>query len=102
MLPSPTRLALAAGLFVSTCQLAYAQQAPICLPYRDFSKALEDNHAERRAGIGLLRDGMGVIELWVGEETWTILVIRTDGIACGVAVGGHWIPVFRDEARSEA
>ena len=47
---------------------------------------------ESQSGIGLSRGGQ-VLEIWTSSKTgsWTVVLTRSDGIACIMSYGESWI-----------
>lgn len=53
--------------------------------------ALQKRYGESAAGVGIAGENR-VVELWSSAETgtWTLLMTRTDGVACMMASGEDW------------
>lgn len=80
-------------LTVLFCLLAWPLHAQaVCAPYTVLTEMLTKDYNEHLAGSGILLGHRGVFELWIGAQTWTIVVATPDGQACGVAAGEHWMP----------
>lgn len=52
---------------------------------------LADRYGERQVGAGV-QSSANMFEVWASEEkgTWTILMTRSDGVACIMASGTSW------------
>lgn len=68
-----------------------AAQEPQCGPRDPFVKTLADSYGESRVGVGIEARG-GLVELYADPDdgSWTLLVVRPDGIACMVSEGHQW------------
>lgn len=54
-------------------------------------KRLAENYNERRIGNGTAEHGRVLIELWGSVSgTFTIMIVRPNGIACLAAAGSNW------------
>lgn len=62
-----------------------------CAPRQRIIAVLADKYSEGRIGAGLAFDGV-VLEVWANAETgtWTVTIMRPDGIMCAVASGTGW------------
>lgn len=60
----------------------------ICMGYADAVESLYTQHGESIAMSGLV-DGGNLIVTFTNPETgdWTMIIVRPDGIACGLAHG---------------
>lgn len=74
---------------------AGAPAAAACVDRAAPARDLAEIHGERLAGIGETR--MGVLELWIGARSWTLLLTLPDGRACPVAAGRDWRPIFAEK-----
>lgn len=85
-------LALMAGsAIVLGGTVARAQSPMPCAPYREVVDGLKRNHDELPAGLGDAGDGMALLLFrTVSGSTWTLVVVRPDGVACLVADGQSW------------
>lgn len=63
----------------------------ICGPRTTLVRKLIDRFGETRRGAGLV-DARRALEIWASDRTgsWTVIMTRSDGIACVVASGKHW------------
>ncbi len=76
--------ALAAGLFISA-----AQAQPACAPHDDVAGHLLAKYGERRAFIGVTRDG-NLFELYASPTgTWSVVVTVPGGLSCLTDNGVH-------------
>lgn len=67
---------------------ALAQQ--VCGPHDVFAERLGTTYQEGRKGVGLTADGR-ILELYVSKSgTWSVLLVRTDGVACVATIGESW------------
>lgn len=70
-----------------------AAQAPQCAPHDRVIALLSGKYGEDRRSAGLAgAEGQAIMEIHANEETgtWTIIIIRPDGIACLVISGSHF------------
>ena len=84
-----------AALVLASCTPAYAQQAPpTCAPFDDALRVLQREWGERPIAMAQA-DQIGPLIVLSGPDgaSWTILVLRTDGLACIAATGQRWQPV---------
>src|SRR5215510_3524875 len=67
-----------------------ASAASPCYPRDAIHAHLAQRYGERPAGIGVAAGQL--VELLTGPDgaSWTILVVRPDGLACPVAAGENW------------
>lgn len=65
---------------------AFGQQ--ICMGYADAVESLYTQHGESIA-MSALVDGGNIVVTFANPETstWTMIIVRPDGIACGLAHG---------------
>jgi len=65
--------------------------APVCASYEAISKQLEKKYTEVPVGRGLV-DGNKLMQLFASADgaTWTVVVVRADGVSCIAAAGEHW------------
>ena len=79
------------ALIAALCAAPAAAQQPACFGYADTMGWLASEYGEVSVGYGLIAPDNNVMQLFVSESgTWTLLVVRPDGMACGVAVGDSW------------
>lgn len=69
-----------------------------CLPYDIGTIPLKQQFGETKKSWGLVNKDL--LELWVNEETgtWTIVLQTSDGMACYVASGDHWMPYLKEDS----
>jgi hypothetical protein len=81
--------AAALGAAFSFCGLPAAAQ--VCSPYESVRRALFEQHGESAVGAGH-DDRDVVVQLFATSDgaTWTLVIVRPDGIACLVASGQEW------------
>lgn len=80
-------LALVA-MFLGSIKEADAQS--VCGDYEEITDKLEASYQEYRHGLGLAANG-SVIEIRVSEtQTFTIIIVRPDGLTCLMAAGENW------------
>jgi hypothetical protein len=79
----------ALGAAFSFC--AAPAQSQVCAPYESVRRALFEQHGEAAVGAGH-DDRELVVQLFATADgaTWTLVVVRPDGIACLVASGREW------------
>jgi hypothetical protein len=77
-------------LTVAVTPLRHAHAAGPCYPRDAIYAHLAERYGERPAGVGVAAGQL--VELLVRPDgaSWTILVIRPDGLACPVAAGEDW------------
>lgn len=61
-----------------------------CYPREAIHAHLADRYGEQPAGIGVTAGQLVELLTRPDGASWTILVIRPDGLACPVAAGEHW------------
>lgn len=89
------RLLLIAAL-VASCATARAQEHPSlprgCAPIEIIADGLAKYSGEKPAHLGALPDGESELAVFTNSTTgtFTIVIVREDGIGCGVATGEHW------------
>ena len=61
----------------------------MCGPYDGLSRTLGAQYGEAMRGAGISSDGRRRVEIWraVDGASWSVVVVRVDGIACLVASG---------------
>lgn len=83
---------------------AFAQTAPppgrwvqvhvplACADYETATEKLKSGAGERRTAAGVSPDGQVLMELWTSKngETFTLLVVRSNGMTCGIMAGENW------------
>lgn len=81
---------------VAVAPPAKAQQAASCGDREKIVDVLQKKHGEAPIGAGLAGE-TAVVELWSSEKTgtWTLLITRTDGVACLLAAGDAWMEDHR-------
>jgi len=83
-------IAVLAGMTFSVSALA------LCAPLSAMQKALWDAYKEQPSHIGLVNNGTAVQILTSKDgETWTMIVLTPDGVACTVAAGTDWSGVVK-------
>ncbi|TSD87274.1 hypothetical protein FFK22_018240 [Mycobacterium sp. KBS0706] len=87
-------LLLAAGIALAGTTAQAGPAAPVCAPYDAFAAALRDQVKEVPVARMLSTRGH-VVEILAspGGETYTILVVTPDGLACVVDFGEAYSPV---------
>lgn len=75
---------------IAAALVSPAGAAGPCYPRDAIRAHLAERYGERPAGVGLA--GGLLVELLTRPDgaSWTILVIRPDGLACPVAAGEDW------------
>ncbi len=70
---------------------ALAQNVIPCGLHDLIAAQLITEYNETRIGAGL-QNPQTLMEIWTSAETgsWTVLIIRPNGVACVVASGGNW------------
>lgn len=80
---------------------ARAQQPAGCrATLAPLAEELSERWVERQAGAGLTGGG-ALLQLWVGETTWSLVVILPGGAACLVGEGTDWTPTLPAPASKE-
>ncbi len=86
--------ATALTLFLATSLFAPAFADYSCGPRSAAVNHLKERFGEKIIAAGVGRNGQSVIELFANDlGTWTILITRTNGIACITANGENWTEV---------
>lgn len=67
---------------------AFAQQQQ-CGPVVDLRAWLIEEYGESIAFAGIINE-QATAELWLADASWTVLMVRADGIACLGLSGGDW------------
>ncbi len=85
------------ALFITVASTTSAQTQS-CAPYKSFTQYLFENFGEVPISRGIEFNG-GVLEVLASaSDSWTFLLVRTDGLACIVASGTAWeilpTPIF--------
>src|SRR5215813_11012441 len=83
---------IALPLIVAATPIAASAASP-CYPRDAIQAHLAERYGERPVGIGVTAGQL--VELLVRPDgaSWTMLVIRPDGLACPVAAGEDWTDV---------
>ena len=76
-----------AGFFASV-GVTFAQN-PQCVPFEQAERLLSEKHGESPRFAGLVEDASSLFMVWLNETTgtWTLIVVRPDGVACLVGHG---------------
>jgi hypothetical protein len=61
-----------------------------CYPHESIVALLAERYGEHPVGAGVASDHLVELLIRPDGASWTILVIRPDGIACPVAAGENW------------
>ena len=92
-MPRPMMLALIAGalLWATSCAAQTSQMPSECDSIIKITKHLDVKYHEVPVALGVQPDGR-LLEIYASEAsgTWTVIVIRPDGIGCIVAAGKGW------------
>lgn len=77
---------------VTAASPVLAQQMTSCGDRDKIVATLEKRHGEAPIGAGLAGE-TAVVELWSSAKTgtWTLIITRTDGVACLLAAGDAWM-----------
>lgn len=91
-----TRLAVSGlAALIATLTAAWPAAAqPPCGPHEQVLDWLAERYDEAPLAVGVGNNAR-LVELVVspGGETWSLLIVRQDGIACLVAAGEAWRPL---------
>jgi hypothetical protein len=80
-----------AAFFVAFFAAGAAAQMTHCMPRDTMVGKLKTDFDEDQVGIGLSKGGVSVVELYVSETlSWTVIITRTNGVACIAASGTDW------------
>ena len=82
------KLFLATALGLLSTQ-AFAQPAP-CGPSDVVRNTLSEGFGEHMAFYGLTQQN-NVVEIWIGDGTWSALLTTPDGRSCVVSSGFGWV-----------
>lgn len=90
--------ALAICAFLAFAVPAGAQEqastAPVCMPWAKFRDiAKKSFNEEPTGGLGII-DSHSIVTLLAspGGDTWTLVILGANDIACVVASGTNWMP----------
>jgi hypothetical protein len=85
------RLAVFCVLGATTPPAEAESRRTACADRATVVQRLEERYGETLQSLGLHQDD-GVLEVYASDATgtWTILITRTDGVACLVAAGQMW------------
>src|SRR5262249_36631800 len=86
-------IALSLLLTVAIAPLRPAHAAGPCYPRDAILAHLAERYGERPAGTGVAVGQLVELLTRPDGASWTILVIRPDGLACPVATGEDWTDV---------
>lgn len=88
-----TMLGLIGCLLMFNYVVTARAQSSMCGPYKEFVKAIEGSqYGESSIGKGISGGGQAVVELFVGKETFTVLVTwPASGRTCIIAAGKMWV-----------
>lgn len=96
MLPAIKQILIAALAWAMISPQARAQ-AQVMIPCRiiDYDLTVErltSTFGESRRHRGLIEGGETLLEVWRNDETgsWTTILIKPDGAACGLTAGSAW------------
>ena len=86
-------IAIAAAILLGIMAREVRAQSSMCGPYKEFVKAIEGSqYGESSIGKGASGGGQAVVELFVGKETFTVLVTWPEsGRTCIIAAGKMWV-----------
>ena len=68
---------------------SFAQSAPECGPTTDVRNFLTSEFGEESVFQGLDKEG-NIVEVWTGEESWSLLVTLPKGVSCFLTDGEAW------------
>lgn len=83
----------AAGAIALIAALTTETKAqPVCIPWPAMKQSLEQTFHEALVGGGVTAKGAAVVQVYASADgkTFTIVLIGTNGIACGVVAGTDW------------
>ncbi len=86
------RRALVAGAVASAVGLSSAPALAqmVCKDRTAIQKRLESGYGEHRTAMGLAANGT-IMEIYTSEKgTFTVVLVRPDGVACLLVVGDHF------------
>ena len=78
------------GLSLSIAPLNVANAQQMCGKRTEVVHSLGAKYKEATTGVGLVNNGMVVEVLTSVTGSWTILMTRTNGVACVLATGESW------------
>ncbi len=86
------RLTLPLIAALSMALPAHAQEQPKCAPYPEVEAMLAQEFQETRVQQGIVGDGEAMLAIFASPngDTWTAVMVRTDGVACLAAAGTVW------------
>lgn len=85
-------MSIAAALVAVFLWAVPAHGQPVCGPYDGLSRTLVARYGEAVRGAGISDDGQRRIEIWraANGASWSVVIVRVDGVACLVASGLDW------------
>ncbi len=90
-------LALAASLLPTAAAAETVRQAAQpCKPWREVAEYLSKRYAERPVAVGVQSDG-SLLQVYAAPttDTWTMVSMRPDGMACLIGAGKSWEQLTR-------
>ena len=92
-------LLLVAGMSATNPVTADATEEETCGEHAKIVKNLEENHQEQREGMGATNSG-GLVEVFAGKNSWTLVLKHPKGQACIIASGEGWQNLGRRKQQS--
>lgn len=85
-------LALLFFATVSFYKTTTAHAQAMCAKYKELQAALLENEHEQPTGAGVTGGGKVAMTLFASPkgETWTLVAVGTDGVACIIGAGQAW------------
>jgi len=85
-------LALTAWYLLPSMIVTKAFAQPVCIPVNVMKEQMEKTYHEFPVASGVTTKGNAVVQIYASADgkTFTVVIIGTNGIACGVAAGTDW------------
>jgi hypothetical protein len=80
-------------LLLALCLPSIQAPAATCYPRDALQAHLAERYGERPVGAGVASGQLVELLTRPDGKSWTILVIRADGLACPVAAGEDWTEI---------
>jgi hypothetical protein len=82
--------AIAIALTMTLTPISGANAQQMCAKRTEVVNSLGVKYQESTTSVGLVNNGMMIEVLTSKTGTWTILMTRTNGVACVLAAGEAW------------
>jgi predicted methyltransferase len=84
--------------FAALMIAASSAMAQECAPTEQVHDYLTHQFGEAQVFVGITPDGQGVVEMWGGPDSWTVVISNAEtGVSCLAASGYEWGAVPQGE-----